>query len=540
MKKAITYLAFFAATLTTAAQTSLPILHTRENPISYSENGRRPSAWFLSPEQRPDVLKTSAKEITFWSATDTLSFKLEEDGIVDFIVLTPEGDSAFTRVQWVSDNPLQNPPKEILGLSPTGRMSRQQAVFDINALVFNLYDIHPNLFATCKMQTFMQQVQDVKNNLPDSLTRLDLYRLAAPLVSMLGDGHTIMTFPFNDIFTRDLRRLPILVEIDKNDATVSVRRTPDAALPEGARILAINNVKAEEMITRMLSYSSGEKRFFRLSRINGLFPALFELLYHADNYEISFMDGRKQKSITLPAMTMAEMEQKILPPKEQKKHDPRPYFYEIPDGANYAVMTFNACDDPQRMSNLADSLVADLRRRNIRNLIIDVRQNGGGNSQVGDELLRRISPVPFQQFGNTYIRVTPTTLRFANRKGSAGIVYHSTRALVQPLPAEQRFPGKTILLVSHDTFSSGASFSWAFKYFGIGTVVGEETGGMNVSFGEFIRYRLPVSGLTTTVSYKRFWQYGADENDIHGTLPDHNIPQAEALDYAIKKLCKKK
>lgn len=63
---------------------------------------------------------------------------------------------------------------------------------------------------------------------------------------------------------------------------------------------------------------------------------------------------------------------------------------------------------------------------------------------------------------------------------------------------------------------------------------------MNVSFGDFIRYRLPVSGLTTTVSYKRFWQYGADENDIHGTLPDHNVPQAEALDYAIKKLCKKK
>ena len=84
------------------------------------------------------------------------------------------------------------------------------------------------------------------------------------------------------------------------------------------------------------------------------------------------------------------------------------------------------------------------------------------------------------------------------------------------------------------TFSSASSFAWAFRHFGMGTVVGEETGGMSVSFGDILPYRLPVSGLVCTVSWKRFWLYGADENDIHGTLPHYAVPQEEALDKALE------
>lgn len=83
-------------------------------------------------------------------------------------------------------------------------------------------------------------------------------------------------------------------------------------------------------------------------------------------------------------------------------------------------------------------------------------------------------------------------------------------------------------------FSSAGSFAWAFKVCGMGTVVGEETGGMNVCYGDILQYRLPVSKLSTSVSFKRFWQFRADENDIHGTLPDVAVPAADALDRAMR------
>ncbi|MDE6117525.1 MAG: peptidase S41, partial [Duncaniella sp.] len=65
-------------------------------------------------------------------------------------------------------------------------------------------------------------------------------------------------------------------------------------------------------------------------------------------------------------------------------------------------------------------------------------------------------------------------------------------------------------------------------------VVGEETGGMSVHFGDVLGYKLPVSKMLCSVSYKRFWQMNADENDIHGTLPDVAVPASEAMEAAMK------
>ena len=108
-------------------------------------------------------------------------------------------------------------------------------------------------------------------------------------------------------------------------------------------------------------------------------------------------------------------------------------------------------------------------------------------------------------------------------------------SLIPPLTKEEgHYEGSVYLLISHHTFSSAGSFAWAFKEFGMGTVIGEESGGMNVSFGDIIYYKLPVSGLSCTISFKRFWQYGADEKEIHGTLPDYAVPQEDALAKAFQ------
>jgi hypothetical protein len=81
--------------------------------------------------------------------------------------------------------------------------------------------------------------------------------------------------------------------------------------------------------------------------------------------------------------------------------------------------------------------------------------------------------------------------------------------------------------------SSAASFSGAFKLFKMGTVIGEESGGMSVSFGDVISLKLPNTGLLYGCSYKKFYKYGATEDSIHGTLPDYNVKSEKALDFTI-------
>ena len=43
------------------------------------------------------------------------------------------------------------------------------------------------------------------------------------------------------------------------------------------------------------------------------------------------------------------------------------------------------------MKMFADSMFVTLREKGIKNLIIDLRNNGGGNSMVGDVLFRTFS-----------------------------------------------------------------------------------------------------------------------------------------------------
>lgn len=61
-------------------------------------------------------------------------------------------------------------------------------------------------------------------------------------------------------------------------------------------------------------------------------------------------------------------------------------------------MDLKSFADPNYMEIFADSMFTTLKLNNINNLIIDVRENGGGNSKVGDIILGYISDKPFCQF----------------------------------------------------------------------------------------------------------------------------------------------
>lgn len=74
----------------------------------------------------------------------------------------------------------------------------------------------------------------------------------------------------------------------------------------------------------------------------------------------------------------------------------------------------------------------------------------------------------------------------------------------------------------------------------MGTVIGEESGGMGVCFGEVLYFHLPNSKLRCNVSYKKIYQYGATEKDNHGTLPHYNIPEEDALQWTLDNLIDKK
>lgn len=420
-------------------------------------------------------------------------------------------------------------------------ISKEQAIADIDSLVYTISEVHPEMFTVCKQGEFLSMVSEIQEALPDSVSAWEMYVRLQPLVVRIGDGHTSLSFPFNDVIKENTPRLPMNMIVDA-DNKVKVAYSVDNRIPAESEIVKINGITINEMYKKMLCYESGESEARKMNRINEGFSALFFILYSSDTYNVEYIEtGRNKVSrIELKACTSKELiEWRKKTQSAVSQPNAVPYSFKIIPEKNVAIMDFKSFVDSKYMETFSDSMFMTLKQNNINNLVIDVRENGGGNSQVGDVLLSYISPKPFCQFHKFLARVTPTTQRLMRGHLDTGWYYGeiSEKEFVQPKSyTEGLYNGNVILLTSNHTFSSASSFAWAFKEFDMGKVVGEETGGMNVSFGDVLMYQMPYSGLTASISYKRFWQYGADENNIHGTIPDYIVPKEVALSKALE-LC---
>ncbi|MBQ0084933.1 MAG: hypothetical protein KBS65_01680 [Prevotella sp.] len=468
-------------------------------------------------------------------------------------------------------------------------ISRSQAIADIDTLLYTLTEVHPNLYDKISRSDLNDKIVNLKAGLQglcqreessliefssaaearlcqgscqraessshefssaaearlcqDSIYAIELYGLIAPIVAQIGDAHTTMVLPYRDVMLKVGKYIPVYPTIDNNTGKIYVKASVGNLVPYDSEIVSINDVSAKEMKDRMLMFVGGEREFFRLSMIDNNIMGLFHYLFAAQEYAITYIEpgSKEKKSITLKPVEANKLNSElVLSPKIMRlmsEHGSgEPYSFRIIDDKPVAVMNFDACQDVNGMKAFADSMFTELRKRDIKHLIIDMRYNGGGNSAVGDVLLSYIAPKPFAQYGKTLIKVKPTTIALTgNRYEKPGTLLYpeDPDSRHEPLPIAQRFAGNVFLLTSHTTFSSASSFAWAFKEAGCGMIIGEETGGMSVHYGDVVSFKLPNSGLVINVSHKRFWLPGADENDIHGVLPDILCPQEHALETAI-------
>lgn len=231
---------------------------TGVNPVDLIIDGKPiEGGWRVSPQLNPDILETTASKIVFASDKDTLIIdNLKEWESSDFVILTEEGDSAHVRVTRKSINPFENPNPELLKIAKSGKLSKEQAVFDIDALIYGLSQVHPDIFSVCRQEDLLSAVNQAKASLPDSITPMQLYRLAAPIVAMIGDWHTNLIFPYKSVFTKELKRFPVYVDI-LTDHSIVCTTSLDSIIGSGDRILSVNNVSADSIINAMMPFVSG-------------------------------------------------------------------------------------------------------------------------------------------------------------------------------------------------------------------------------------------------------------------------------------------
>jgi len=308
----------------------------------------------------------------------------------------------------------------------------------------------------------------------DAKTTADYYRVMMRFAAELKDSHTNVYPPsqlFNSMYAAPGLRTALV------EGAVVVTQVLDPNLRSvgwkvGDVILKVGNVGireyAETDVMPSISSSTSQDRDVRTYSYS-LFsgdvkdPLVLTVEGASGKREVRTI-MRLSKDVVGPMFKTAGSEFRMLP-------------------SDIAYVAVNEFEDDSGMKTILNHLS---QIQAAKGLVIDLRHNGGGNSQNGISILQMITSAPFQWESER----TPD-YRAVYR--AYGLSQRAT-ALAQPLfspDLNHHLSLPLVILTSAETFSAGEDFVALFDSMHRGLVIGEPTAG---STGQPFSFKLPGGG----------------------------------------------
>jgi hypothetical protein len=298
------------------------------------------------------------------------------------------------------------------------------------------------------------------------------------------------------------------------------------ALPLGGTVLAINGRDAHKVIQRLARYFPDEYRnenLREIERVEFLWLWLWLEYGKAESLDLRIkgIDGAVENCL-VKAVPLEQV-------KKARRYDRKEnYTYRYIPEYHTGLIEFNQFSDLETFEQFLHDTFNKLKEQQASNLIIDIRENRGGNSSLGDALLDYLTDEPFRQFEKYQIKVSAQLLEIRQNmpqaKAQIGSLLTEEVYFIKPKDNPLRFTGRKFVLTGRTTFSSANCFASAIKCFDIATLIGEETGGTTTSYGDCLYFYMPNSNLRFDVAHKYFVE-ACGKPDGRGVIPDYEVRQ---------------
>ncbi|MCC8423807.1 S41 family peptidase [Mucilaginibacter sp. UR6-11] len=425
---------------------------------------------------------------------------------------------------------------------------------DLDTLVKYLEETHPKIYYRYPKEKFYKDVQIAKNGFSRDFGDTEFYLIAESLLAKLDDGHTDFDFMWQ-YNSQNPFVFPYNVKLSAAKPFIICNgpyQTITAQLPANAEIISVNDIPSSKIVDDVINLNTGENRSFRADFGSGRFYFYLEALYKANgNYKVKYKSNGKEKTVLIKGIRKEELDKRTKEVQAKIiKTNSAPttnYSLKIVDENKTAIIDFKSFDW-NGYKAFADSAFTVIKNKGVKNLVINLMDDGGGDSDVGDDFFQYILDKPFHQYDKVVIKNSrflkerlkahrkDKTLSSADKALLAkpnGLIDTVTYGEIPIKTNPLRFNGKIYLLVNLQTYSSAADFAQCFKYYKRGTVIGEETGGLVKSYGDIVSVSLPHTQLDLTISSSLYYDVGAKENDWKGVIPDVVAPSSKALNKAL-------
>lgn len=287
---------------------------------------------------------------------------------------------------------------------------------DLTILFEKLEAIHPSLYHYTSKSNVDEVRAAVEKELNRSMTRIEFARKAIPLISMLKDGHTSLVFPRDEWLTflkKGGKIFPFDVLIRENKIFITANYSADSTLSTFTEILAINEKPTPDLLKELRPYISAELDFYRDTRLQKAFKSMLWSAYGwGGNFDVELIIKGEMISKKIHGITEQGLTEAIK--KSGKQRSAKPYSYYTLEN-NVAVIDFRSMNDLDKFNNFLDSTFAIIRKDNIQHLVVDIRNNSGGNSQLGDALFNYITDKPYKQIERIEVKNSVEAGRVRNK-----------------------------------------------------------------------------------------------------------------------------
>lgn len=423
-----------------------------------------------------------------------------------------------------------------------------------------LEEAHPGLYRYHPHDSIARWFNDAYTRLDKPMTELQYRRVIEPVVDRIGCGHTDLYASKSFTSYRKkhpLKAFPVDVAVLDKRLYVRENRSTDSTIRRGAEITAIDGRPAREILDQFYNYisSDGYNETFKAYVLNtGSFGSYYGLVFGADSTarRLTFRDStgttRTLSFRTRPDKLqprLDSLDKRNVPassPRKKSKPDERPeeqrqLFFPNRDTTVAVMRVASFAGFGQRMF-FRQSFEAIAAHKSVRNLVIDLRGNLGGNSATSLKLASYLVDRPFQAYTQVDAPVRQVSFNqhlgwkfwrfwirnFFTRRTPEGTYRRTgTTGLTKPLK-RFAFRGHVFLLINGGTFSAASIFASLVRHnlTERATVIGRETGGGEYGCNAFTSpyLTLPATGIQLRLPLYKIVLAIPGKDRGHGVVPD--------------------
>ena len=433
---------------------------------------------------------------------------------------------------------------------------------DLTILYAALQEGHPGIYRYTPKPQLDAVFAHAAAQIDHPMTALEFFRIASPAVAVLKCGHTRLRPP-EQIENRLFDSMPLLpIDVRILSGKVFVFRDLTDGKLAGAEILAINGVTSAKLLATMLANVGGDGDTptagpNRLGQSHLFRIGLYAYSNIEPPYRIEYRLHGKMGVANMDGTSTTKARELDV---TRYPEDDRPKFgatYRFDGKTSTGVLRVyqfgGSAEDGKPLQQFFQQSYEDLDRRHARNLIIDVRDNGGGEDELGKLLFSYLVTEPFPYYNDLAInKLTFDFFRYVDhprplpenaveKRPNGKYLLNSHPNWGIQKPGTPHFAGNVYALMNGGSFSTTCEFLSTLHYHRRAVFIGEEAAGgyYGNTSGPGTMLVLPNSKVRIYVRLMTY--YMAIPGEEHGKRsipPDHPLTYTidEMLDHKDKEM----